>query len=422
MTLFEAFLQTKSVSTDTRNIAKGSIFFALKGENFNGNSFAQSALDAGAAFVVIDEAQDGLPTLQTFLVDAVLTALQDLARTYRQSFTGTVIGLTGSNGKTTCKELIRDVLATTFSTKATVGNLNNQIGVPLTLLSVPSDTAMVVVEMGANHQKEIELLSSICLPDIGYITNFGKAHLEGFGGIEGVIKGKSELYANLRERGKKAIVNCADAKQLEKSEGLTRVTFGDCPNADIKIIALKGEMAGARFDGHEINAQLTGDFHFTNVAAAIALGHLLGVKTSDIKLAIENYQPQMNRSEWRKTGKNEVLLDAYNANPDSMQASIQTFNRLQKPNKWYVLGDMFELGEYSATEHQHIVNMLEELGAQHVILVGSAFLNTTGPKHYHYHEKTAQALAFLSDQNLRGCTILLKGSRGMKLETLLEAL
>ncbi len=422
MTLYEAFLQTKAVSTDTRNIAKGSIFFALKGENFNGNSFALSALEAGASFVVIDEAQQGLPTSQTFLGADVHTALQDLARTYRLTFTGTVIGLTGSNGKTTCKELIRDVLATTFNTKATVGNLNNHIGVPLTLLSVPVNTAMVVVEMGANHQKEIELLSGICLPDIGYITNFGKAHLEGFGGIDGVIKGKSELYTNLRERGKKAIVNCADKKQLEQSERLSRIIFGDCLNADIKITDLKGEMAAAAFDGHEIHAQLTGDFHFTNIAAAIALGHLLGVKTADIKLAIENYRPQMNRSEWRKTDKNEVLLDAYNANPDSMQASIQTFNRLQKPNKWYVLGDMFELGGYTAIEHQSIVTMLEDLGALNVLLVGPAFLKTTGPKHYNYHEKTAQALAFLADQNLRGCTILLKGSRGMKLETLLEVL
>jgi UDP-N-acetylmuramoyl-tripeptide--D-alanyl-D-alanine ligase len=422
MTLFEAFQQTKSISTDTRNITNGSIFFALKGVNFNGNAFAKAALEAGAAYAVIDEPQADLPEAQTFLVDDVLKALQDLAHAYRETFSGIVIGLTGSNGKTTCKELFRDVLSTTYTTNATKGNLNNHIGVPLTLLSIPADTQMVVVEMGANHQKEIELLSSICLPDIGYITNFGKAHLEGFGGIEGVIKGKSELYANLRERGKKAIVHCADSKQLDKSSGIERTTFGDCADADIHITDLKEEMAAARFQGVEIHSLLTGDFHFTNIAAAIALGHLLGVKTEDIKRAIENYSPQMNRTEWRKTAHNEVLMDAYNANPDSMKASIQTFYRLQKPNKWFVLGDMFELGEYSEEEHQRVVDMFGEQHSENVILVGNAFLTTSGLEKAHRFAKTSEALDYLKKQNLHDCTVLLKGSRSMKLETLLEAL
>ena len=422
MTLLEAFQKTQSISTDTRNIAKGSIFFALKGANFNGNTFAKTALETGAAYVVIDEAQADLPERLTFLVEDVLLALQDLAREYRQTFSGTVIGLTGSNGKTTCKELFRDVLATTYSTKATHGNLNNHIGVPLTLLSIPAETEMVVVEMGANHQKEIELLSGICMPDIGYITNFGKAHLEGFGGVEGIIKGKSELYINLRERGKKAIVHCADNKQLDKSSGIERTTFGDCADANIRITDLKEEMAAASFQGVEIHSQLTGDFHFTNIAAAIALGHLLGVKTEDVKRAIENYSPQMNRTEWRKTAHNEVLMDAYNANPDSMQASIKTFHRLHKPNKWYVLGDMFELGEYSQTEHQLVADILSAQLSENVILVGNAFLNTTGLDKAYRFAKTSEALDYLKSLNLSGCTVLLKGSRSMKLESLLEAL
>lgn len=420
--IFQAFKECGKIATDTRKITPGSIFFALKGENFNGNTFAAQALQAGAACVVVDDQNLNLPIEKTFLVDNVLSALHDVARMHRNSFTGMVIGLTGSNGKTTCKELFRDVLATTFNTQATIGNLNNHVGVPLTLLSIPSDTEMVVVEMGANHQKEIELLSSICLPDIGYITNFGKAHLEGFGGVEGVIKGKSELYQNLRERGKKALVNCADKKQLEKSEGITRITFGEYLDATIQVKNLNREMAAAQFENVNIQSQLTGEFHFTNIAAAIALGHVMGVKTADIKRAIESYTPQMNRTEWRKTERNEVLMDAYNANPDSMQASIRTFGKLQKPNKWFVVGDMFELGEATATEHQAIVSQLEQLGAQHVILVGAAFVATHAPKTFLTFKSTPEALEYLRQEQITQSTILLKGSRSMKLETLLEVL
>jgi UDP-N-acetylmuramoyl-tripeptide--D-alanyl-D-alanine ligase len=420
--LLQTFLKQGVISTDTRVIKPNSIFFALKGENFNGNTFAKQALEAGASHVVVDEDIADLPADKLFRVENVLIALQDLARAYRKTFTGTVIGLTGSNGKTTCKELFRDVLQTTYSTHATSGNLNNHIGVPLTILATPADTEMVIVEMGANHQKEIELLSSICMPDIGYITNFGKAHLEGFGGVEGVIKGKSELYDNIRGRGKKVIVNCADAKQLEKSTGIDRITFGDCANAAIKINDLKREMAAAAFNGLEIQSQLTGDFHFINIAAAIALGHYLKVDDEKIKSAIENYQPQMNRSEWRKTDRNEILLDAYNANPDSMHAVIKTFAQLQKPTKWFVMGDMFELGEYAQREHQDIINTLEKCDAKHVVLVGKNFMDTTSPSGYHKFGSTQEAMDFLENQQLAECTVLLKGSRGMKLETLLAVL
>jgi UDP-N-acetylmuramoyl-tripeptide--D-alanyl-D-alanine ligase len=422
MKLLDAFLEVKKVSTDSRNDLKDSIFFALKGANFNGNTFAAEALAKGARYVVIDEHQPALPEDKCFVVDDALTALQELATAYRKTFTGTVIGLTGSNGKTTCKELFRDVLATTYKTSATEGNLNNHIGVPLTLLHTPADAEMIIIEMGANHQREIALLSSICEPDLGFITNYGKAHLEGFGGVEGVIKGKSELYDYLRAHQKTALVNCKDAKQLEKSSGIARVTFGNCNEADICIENELGTMATARFEGEHIASQLTGDFHFNNIAAAIALGSYFKVKPSAIKVAIEAYNPSMNRSEWKKTERNEVLLDAYNANPDSMQASVIAFTKIEKPNKWFVLGDMFELGEYTHEEHQRIVNMLEDAQAKNVLLIGDAFAQTTKPANYYCVRETPLAKELLHKLALDGCTILLKGSRGMRLETLLDAL
>lgn len=422
MKLLDIFLASKKVSTDSRSDLTNSIFFALKGEKFNGNTFAAEALAKGASYVVIDEAQPNLPQDQFILVDDVLTTLQDLARAYRETFTGKVIGLTGSNGKTTCKELFRDVLATTYTTAATKGNLNNHIGVPLTLLQTPADAEMVIIEMGANHQKEIELLSSICKPDVGFITNYGKAHLEGFGGVEGVIKGKSELFENLRANQKVALVNCSDKKQLEKSFGITRVTFGHCAEADIYIEDLKNEMAAAKYQDEVIESQLTGAFHFNNIAAAIALGAYFNVSPSAIKKAISAYTPSMNRSQWHSTLKNEVLLDAYNANPDSMQASVLAFSKLNKPNKWFILGDMFELGEYTYEEHQRIVNMLDNAAATHVVLIGEAFGQTTQPAHFMHVKTTDLALAYLKSEHLSNCTILLKGSRGMRLEQLLEVL
>ena len=420
--LLDAFLKAKLVSTDTRSIPKGAIFFALKGDNFNGNLYAAKALENGASIVVIDEAQSNLPKNSFILVNDVLKALQELASDYRNKLAAKVIGLTGSNGKTTCKELFRDVLATTYKTHATKGNLNNHIGVPLTLLAVPLDAEAAIIEMGANHQGEIALLTKICRPDIGYITNFGKAHLEGFGGVEGVIKGKSELYNWLREHKKTALVNADDSRQVEKSEGIKRLFFGEIKFADINIRNLKSEQASAEIDGTTIQSHLTGSFHFTNIAAAIALGKMLNVDLQNTKAAIENYNPQMNRSEWRKTERNEILMDAYNANPDSMLATIETFAKLEKPNKWFVLGDMFELGSYSAEEHQLTVERLKTLEAKNVILAGEAFCKTNRPNSYNCFKTTAEANAFLKETELENCTILLKGSRGMKLESLVDVL
>jgi UDP-N-acetylmuramoyl-tripeptide--D-alanyl-D-alanine ligase len=266
------------------------------------------------------------------------------------------------------------------------------------------------------------MLTEICRPDVGYITNFGKAHLEGFGGVEGVIKGKSELYTWLRNNNKTALVNAEDALQVEKSEGIMRLLFGNAVNADIKIKDLKSEQASAEIDGTIIESNLTGSFHFTNIAAAIALGKMLHVDVPLIKTAIENYNPQMNRSEWRKTERNEILMDAYNANPDSMLATIETFAKLEKPKKCFVLGDMFELGKYSEEEHQLAIERLKAVNAEQVILVGEAFCKTNHPEVYMCFKTTLEAKYYLEKQAIKNCTILLKGSRGMKLENLVDVL
>ena len=416
--IFKAFLQSRSICTDTRAIKKGDIFFALKGPSFNGNLFAESALEQGASLAIIDEQQSNLPEGKFVIVDDVLTALQQLARDFRKTFTGTVIGLTGSNGKTTCKELFRDVLATTYITHATKGNLNNHIGVPLSILSTPDDAEMIIIEMGANHQKEIELLSSIAMPEVGYITNFGKAHLEGFGGVEGVIKGKSELYDYLRSSGGRALINDQDDIQKEKSNGIPQFTFG--PKGDYVITDRKTDLASVEVMGQTIQSNLTGSFHYTNIAAAVALGLHFDVPLSDIKKAIETYHPQMNRTEWRKTERNELLLDAYNANPDSMNAALNSFAKLDKPNKWFILGDMFELGDHAKEEHQHTIDVLNEILAENVVLVGSNF-NATDHD-FSSFETTEEAKAFIEEQNIENSTVLLKGSRGMKLESLADVL
>jgi len=419
--LYQAFLSKRAICTDTRKVTHGCIFFALKGDNFNGNLFAAEALQKGAAYAVVEEPIGKADMQQVFVVDDVLLTLQDLARKYRQSLSCTIIGLTGSNGKTTCKELIRDVMATKFKTVATIGNLNNHIGVPLTVLAIPPDAEMAVVEMGANHQKEIALLSSICQPDWGYITNFGKAHLEGFGGVEGVIKGKSELYDFLRENNKSALVLGDNHLQMEKSKGINKITFGEGLTNDIIVNKHSGDFASIRFAEVTIQSKLTGDFQYTNLAAAVAFGYHFGVELTQIKKAIENYEPKMNRSEWRLTTNNEVLLDAYNANPDSVSAAIDAFAKLNKPMPWFILGDMFELGDYTKKEHKKIVNQLEAIHANRVLLIGAHFCEAAKGI-YPTVKTTEEAATWLSEKKLMGCTILLKGSRGMALEKLLAVL
>ena len=424
MRVFEAFLSCGSVCTDTRSIVPGSVFFALKGASFNGNTFALQALEAGAAFAVVDEHVGDDERLIT--VNDVLTALQQCALDYRRHLNIPTVGLTGSNGKTTTKELFHAVLKTKYKVHATKGNFNNHIGVPLTILSAPKETEILIVEMGANHQKEIGQLASIAEPTLGYITNYGKAHLEGFGGVEGIIKGKSELYDHIaRTTDGVALVNADDTIQLEKSAACRRTTFGKTDAQFNYTLEEKDEFAGIQFSiatvSHTIQSNLSGSFNCTNLAAAVALGSYFDVPAPAIVQALTDYIPAMNRVEWRKTASNRVLLDAYNANPTSMSLSIENFAKWHRDG-WLVLGDMFELGKESAAEHQAIVELVQQTNMEErCILVGKHFgktswrgkqFPTTGDLETYWNENGAPEDA----------AILLKGSRGIALEQLLPSL
>ncbi|MFV0529943.1 MAG: UDP-N-acetylmuramoyl-tripeptide--D-alanyl-D-alanine ligase [Flavobacteriales bacterium] len=416
--LYALYCKTYKVSTDTRNIEKESLFFALKGARFNGNKFAQEALEKGAGYAIIDEA-DYATSEKTILVDDVLETLQNLARYHRRKLGLPVIGLTGSNGKTTTKELIIRVLSKKYNIQATQGNLNNHIGVPLTLLSVLPHHEMAVVEMGANHQKEIEMLCHTAEPDYGYITNFGKAHLEGFGGIEGVIQGKTELYQYLKETHKKVLVNLDDPIQVEKSKGMNIYSFGK-EKGDVIIKPIDSPTAFIKvwYKELEIQTHLVGDYNYTNVAGAIALGNYFGIDKEKIKEAIEEYIPENNRSQLIEKHGKQILLDAYNANPSSMQAALENFSK-SEGKKTVILGDMFELGEYAPEEHQKIVDSALESKFDQIIVVGN---------HFHATEKevlrfctTHEVIDYLKSHTVNP-KILIKGSRGMKLEIILDFL
>ena len=424
MRVFEAFLSCGSVCTDTRSIVPGSVFFALKGASFNGNTFALQALQAGAAFAVVDEHVGNDERL--IKVSDVLTALQQCALDYRRHLNLPTIGLTGSNGKTTTKELFHAVLKTKYKVHATKGNFNNHIGVPLTILSAPKETEILIVEMGANHQKEIGHLASIAEPTLGYITNYGKAHLEGFGGVEGIIKGKSELYDYIAQTPKGlALVNADDAIQLEKSAACRQTTFGKTNAQFTYAIGEQDEFAGIEFSiattSYTVKSNLSGSFNCTNLAAAVALGRYFDIPAPAIVQALTDYVPAMNRVEWRKTASNRVLLDAYNANPTSMSLSIENFAKWHGDG-WLVLGDMFELGEASPVEHQAIVELVQRTNMEErCILVGKHFggtawqglqFATTGDLERHWKENGAP----------KDAAILLKGSRGIALEQLLPLL
>lgn len=426
MTPFEAFLECGSVSTDTRQILPGSVFFALKGAHFNGNNFAHKALELGAAYAVIDE--DVEPSDRRFIrVDHVLTALQETARFYRRYLNIPIIGLTGSNGKTTNKELFSAVLTKKYKVFATPGNFNNHIGVPLTLLNIPKDTEIAVVEMGANHQGEIAALCSICEPNLGYITNFGKAHLEGFGGVEGVIKGKSELYRFLSKTEGTVLLNAEDSTQVIQSTACQNTyTFSSEGQASIRYnSASQSEFAAITFETKSkfyfVQSKLSGLFNETNLAAAVAVGTYWNVEPAEIVDALENYVPQMNRIEWRETQHNKVLLDAYNANPTSMELSLENFAKWHNDG-WIILGDMFELGSDAFKEHQNVVNQIRRLNMEErCILIGEHFEMTdwTGlcfknaPELSSYWQKKGAP---------KDAYILLKGSRGVALEQLLPLL
>lgn len=414
--LYQLYSETYLVDTDTRKIRKGSMFFCLKGDNFNGNEFAADALKSGANYVVIDEEKYKIDS-KTILVENVLETLQKLANFHRKQLTIPIISLTGSNGKTTTKELINAVLSKKYATAATAGNLNNHIGVPLTLLSMTPKTEIGIVEMGANHLKEIEFLCKIAEPTYGLITNFGKAHLEGFGNVEGVIKAKSELYDFLRLNKGIVFINTDDELQVKQSAGINAIEF----NNNVVKFMEANPFVKVQFKNTLIESNLIGKYNYNNIAVAVAVGNYFDISENDIKMAIENYTPVNNRSQLIQKGSNKIILDAYNANPSSMQAALENFAQLKDENKVVFLGDMFELGNDSEAEHKKIANLVASYHFSKVFLIGKAF-SATGAKNAFVSESYESFKNSTNYSNINNATILIKGSRGMALERLLDLL
>ena len=422
--LHSLFLKCSSVCIDTRKIQPNSLFVAIKGENFDANTFAKEALEKGATFLIIDNKNYYIDQ-RTVLVENSLLALQELAKFHRKYLKLPIIALTGSNGKTTTKELINVVLSKKFRTKATVGNLNNNIGVPLTLLSFDSETELGIVEMGANHQKEIEFLCELATPDYGYITNFGKAHLEGFGGVEGVIKGKSEMYNYIAANNKLAFINLEDNIQVEKSKLFQFYSFGiNRKNANVNISSIAANpYVEIHFSNLHIKTHLIGLYNASNINAALAIGKYFGVDDREIKEALESYIPENNRSQMITKGTNKIILDAYNANPSSMAVAIENFLQLNDSNKVMILGDMFELGEESLKEHQTVVNLVLDRNDVVVYFVGQEFYNhQINSNNVHFFDSFDSFSEYFSTQKTQNSSILIKGSRGMALERTLPFL
>jgi UDP-N-acetylmuramoyl-tripeptide--D-alanyl-D-alanine ligase len=417
--LHALFLEHPTISTDTRKITDNCLFFALKGPNFNGNEFANDALEKGAAYAIIDE--EAYKTSDKYILcDDVLQTLQQLSTYHRKNSDAKVISLTGSNGKTTTKELINAVLSKKYKTIATKGNLNNHIGVPLTLLSIEKDTEIAIVEMGANHKKEIEFLSNIAQPDFGYITNFGKAHLEGFGGVEGVIQGKSELYDHLIAHNKHIFMNADDPIQLEKlGTYIKKIGFSakDPQYYNIKFLEANPYVV-LEIEGIRMETQLIGKYNFFNCCAAILMGKYFNVPLEAIKTALATYQPQNNRSQLIEKNGLKIILDAYNANPTSMRAALENYSAMQAENKTLIIGDMFELGPTAAKEHQAIADLAKELNFNAIFLVGENFFETkTTLNKFHSFDVLKE---HLQKKPLEKGMVLIKGSRGMALERVLE--
>lgn len=422
--LHKLFLECNTISIDTRKIEKDTLFVALKGENFDANTFAKEAIEKGAKYVIIDNPNYYIDE-RTILVENSLETLQNLASYHRAYLNLPIIALTGSNGKTTTKELIQVVLAKKYNTKATRGNLNNHIGVPLTLLSFTSSTEIGIVEMGANHQKEIEFLCSIAKPDYGYITNFGKAHLEGFGGVEGVIKGKSEMYTYLQSNTKTVFVNLDDKIQEEKTSSIKRITFSqNKKETDLFIEKVTANpFVEIKTLETTINSHLIGLYNANNINAALTIGNYFKIPIIECKAAIESYIPENNRSQLLTKATNEIILDAYNANPSSMKVALDNFIQLDKKNKLIIIGDMYELGEESLAEHKAIVDFLSSNTDFECHFLGKDFYsNAISKDNFHFYESFD---AFSKQFNFLNCkekTILIKGSRGMALERTLDYL
>ncbi|QXU41415.1 UDP-N-acetylmuramoyl-tripeptide--D-alanyl-D-alanine ligase [Pedobacter sp. D749] len=427
--LYDYYQENPVISTDTRNITPGCIFFALKGDLFNANEFASQAIEKGAAYAVVDEEKYAMNS-QCLLVEDVLSTLQDLARHHRKQLNIPVIGLTGSNGKTTSKELVNAVLAERYKTFATFGNLNNHIGVPLSILSITDDVQVAVIEMGANHQKEIELLCTIAQPTHGIITNVGMAHLDGFGGFEGVKKGKAELYTYLKETQGYTFINRDNPHLLEMSTaaGLNKLIYYGTENGNTIRGTLKSSDPFIEVDwtNHEVSSSvktnLTGSYNFENILAAICIGDFFDMSPEEINTGLSNYQPKNNRSQLTKTEKNTVICDFYNANPSSMTAALKNIALLSADKKTAILGDMFELGPESAGQHELIAKQAAESGLNQLIFIGKDFYAFKDAIKGVFFETPDEAATYLQENPVEDHLVLLKGSRGMKLESLLQYL
>ncbi len=423
-TLYNLFLEHPLVSTDSRNTPVGSIFFALKGASFNGNAFAQKALNAGCSYAVVDE-PEAVTNERCLLVDDVLSTLQALANHHRNACAIPVIGITGTNGKTTTKELVATVLSQKFNLLYTLGNLNNHIGVPLTLLRLTKEHQMAVIEMGANHPGEIRDLAAIADPDYGLITNVGKAHLEGFGSFEGVIRTKGELYEHLQAKKGKVFINVDNPYLTDIARNIEQIPYATGPGHPFwgETLSCSPFLHLKWHSGNNevvASTNLIGSYNLENALAAICIGRYFGVSETDIVKALKTYEPSNNRSQLKKTACNTLIIDAYNANPTSMAAALRNFTQYEASSKAVILGSMKELGNQSREEHDKLVRTINTSGFDRVFLIGEEFLDVAG--NFPVFSNTEQFTDLLKESPLEGYTILIKGSRGNRLETVIPFL
>ena len=422
-TIYQHFTKAYKITTDSRKVEQDAVFFALKGENFDANDFALQVAKAGVASLIVAD-RKGLPRHERILiVDDTLKTLQDLAAYHRSQSKAIVLSITGTNGKTTTKELVSAVLAKKYNIIHTMGNLNNHIGVPLTLLSIKPETEIAVVEMGANHPGEIDFLCKIADPDYGLITNIGKAHLEGFGSFEGVIKTKTELYRHIKSHGKAVFVNQGNPLLWEQSEGQNRITYGRHCAADAPVApGTCNPYLSVVWRKHLIQTHLVGSYNFENVAAAIGVGQYFKVDESDIISALEAYSPTNSRSQVIETQKNRIIMDAYNANPTSMRAALINFANICGKQHLLILGDMRELGTASEVEHRSILHLMKELDFKEALLVGQNFCAYNENADWKTFEKVGDLCQYLESHPISGKTILVKGSNSIQLGKVLQLL
>ena len=422
-TIYQHFQKAYKITTDSRKVEQDAVFFALKGENFDANDFALQVAEAGVASLVVADRKELPQHERILIVDDSLKTLQNLAAYHRQQNRATVLSITGTNGKTTTKELVSAVLAKKYRIIHTQGNLNNHIGVPLTLLTIKPETEIAIVEMGASHPGEIDFLCKIADPDYGLITNVGKAHLEGFGSFEGVIKTKTELYRHIKSHGKAVFVNQGNPLLWEQSEGQNRISYGRHCAADAPVAPGQCDpYLSVIWRKHLIQTHLVGSYNFENVAAAIGVGQYFGVDENAIIEALEQYMPTNSRSQVIETTKNHIIMDAYNANPTSMRAALINFASICGGEHLLILGDMRELGTASEEEHRNILGLMKELGFKEALLVGSNFCAYNKNPDWMTFENVKELCQHLESKPISGKTILVKGSHSVQLEKVLPLL